>query len=196
VGFDRSQKGYIFYAPGSCQLYISRDILFDETFSSAIATTRRLHRDNLALRPVTSDIPMVNTTMEYTGGADNSMPPGADNASIEEGHNHDNDEHHNAPLESNSVDDIDYVPDFMHPDDDSSVSEDEFDDEDDNVSLTDDNIFNVEYPAPIEEPEISPQPIQTTVRRSSRIKKPNPRYATRLEVLNGLNQNKILLPMI
>jgi len=118
--------------------------------------------------------------MEYTGGADNSMPPGADNASIEEGHNHDNDEHHNAPLESNSVDDIDYVPDFMHPDDDSSVSEDEFDDEDDDVSLTDDNIFNVEYPAPIEEPEISPQPIQTTVRRSSRIKKPNPRYANQV----------------
>jgi transposase InsO family protein len=36
VGFELNQKGYVFYAPGSRQLYISNDIIFDETFSSTL----------------------------------------------------------------------------------------------------------------------------------------------------------------
>jgi hypothetical protein len=57
IGFDKIQKGYLFYSPASRQIYISGDVTFDETFSSTIATTWRLHRDNLALHPASSDIP-------------------------------------------------------------------------------------------------------------------------------------------
>ncbi len=67
VGFAENQKGYLFYSPASRQVYISADITFDEGFSSTIATTWRLHRDTLALRPAISDPPLVSTTLEHTG---------------------------------------------------------------------------------------------------------------------------------
>jgi hypothetical protein len=49
IGFAKNQKSYLFYSPASCQIYISGDMTFDESFSSTIAMTWRLNRDNLAL---------------------------------------------------------------------------------------------------------------------------------------------------
>jgi hypothetical protein len=63
----QNQKGYIFYTPASRQLYISADITFDEQFHSTIAHTWQLQRDSLALRPVSSDIPLPTTMLEHTG---------------------------------------------------------------------------------------------------------------------------------
>jgi len=71
VGFARNQKGYLFYSPASRQLYISGEITFDKAFTSTIATTWRLHRNNLALCPVNSNIPVVTMTLEHTGVVDN-----------------------------------------------------------------------------------------------------------------------------
>jgi hypothetical protein len=77
VRFDSSQKGYVFYAPGSRQLYISANILFDETFSTNITNTWKLHRDTLALCSISSSIPLCTTTLEHTGGVDDSVPTSA-----------------------------------------------------------------------------------------------------------------------
>jgi hypothetical protein len=49
ICFAKNQKSYLFYSPASCQIYISGDMTFDESFSSTIAMTWRLNRDNLAL---------------------------------------------------------------------------------------------------------------------------------------------------
>jgi hypothetical protein len=38
LSFDTNQKGYILYSPGSRQIYISGDVIFDEAFGTAIAT--------------------------------------------------------------------------------------------------------------------------------------------------------------
>jgi len=74
IGFAENQKGYLFYSPASRQIYISGDVTFDETFSSTNATTWRLHRDNLALRPATSDIPTLTITLEHTGTVEDTLP--------------------------------------------------------------------------------------------------------------------------
>jgi hypothetical protein len=39
VSLDDNKKGYKFFAPGTRQLHISGDMIFDESFTTAIATT-------------------------------------------------------------------------------------------------------------------------------------------------------------
>jgi hypothetical protein len=39
-GFKSHQKGFLVYTPGSQQMVISDDIIFGESFSTAIAATR------------------------------------------------------------------------------------------------------------------------------------------------------------
>ena len=73
----------MFYSPALRQLYISGDLLFDENFSSSIATTWKLHRDFLALRPISSEPPVVTTTLEHTRGVDDN--PHLSMAGVEEG---------------------------------------------------------------------------------------------------------------
>jgi len=84
IGFVDNQKGYLVYSPASRQIYVSGDVTFDETFSSTIATTWRPHRDHLALRPVTSHLPTISTTLEHTGAVPDNLPP-PPNAAVEEG---------------------------------------------------------------------------------------------------------------
>ncbi len=84
-----------------------------------------------------------------------------------------------APATGNAIDDDDDVPDLLHPDNDSSMSDSERDDEEegiDDLDLPDDLDF---YNTPIEE-DISPQPLSdpsSQPRRSTRVRKPNSRYA-------------------
>jgi hypothetical protein len=76
------------------------------------------------------------------------------NAGIEEGKNTSSAPHTtngNAHNDINDTNDINYVPDLLHPDDDSSVSKDEFD-----YDNYDDVILDMEQPITNEEPEISP----------------------------------------
>jgi transposase InsO family protein len=87
IGFAENQKGYLFFSPASCQIYVSGDMTFDKSFSSTIATTWHLHRDNLALRPTASDIPVVTTTLEHIGSVDNIRP----HCAVEEGENNNDD---------------------------------------------------------------------------------------------------------
>jgi hypothetical protein len=103
LGFDTNQKGYLFYSPGSHQIYISGDMIFDETFSTAIAATWQMHQDSLTFCPSQSHIPTSAMTMEQTGGinnfpsiteeGNNTTPPSHDDSSSDGSHTiaHDDD---------------------------------------------------------------------------------------------------------
>ncbi len=67
LGFPANQRGYLLYVPASREIVVSGDVLFDETFASAIATTWKPFHDSLTLRPKGSAIPDPNTLIESTG---------------------------------------------------------------------------------------------------------------------------------
>jgi len=67
IGFPPNQKGYLIFLPGSRTIAVSGDVMFDETFYSAIATTWRRFEDGIALQPERSAIPGPDTTVEMTG---------------------------------------------------------------------------------------------------------------------------------
>jgi hypothetical protein len=158
IGFDTNQKGYLFYSPGSRQIYISGDMLFDESFGTAIATTWQMHQDSLTLRPSQSDIPTIDATIEQTGAIDNFL------SIAEEGSN-------SNTINKDPLDDTTSSSDNNSHTSDIANTNDWDDDNDGNV------IPNFE--TMLEEfDDVSPQPITTApLRRSNRTHKPNPRYA-------------------
>jgi transposase InsO family protein len=191
IGFAENQKGYLFYSPASRQIYVSGDVTFDETFSSTIATTWRLHRDNLAIRPATSDIPIVTTTLEHTGSVDDTCP----NCAVEEGEKDEiNNDEPPPPLvpiaelpesalkqeqviaTSHNADEWDDdCPDLSDADDDSLSEADSFYDSDSDDDLDDDVIADLEQPGVAAEEDVSPQP--ANISRYGRVRRPNSRYA-------------------
>jgi hypothetical protein len=153
LGFHTNHKGYLIYSPGSHQIIISDDVIFDEHFSSAIATTWQQHQDSLALQPVHSFVPDITTTLEHTGAiADLQRTP------VEEGSNI------NTSTEEEEAEDN--TPSLCDAIDDDH---DEYDDDD------------VIAPASITTPAEDQTPMVldsiATTCRSTRIHKPNPRYA-------------------
>jgi hypothetical protein len=196
VGFAENQKGYLFYSPASRQLYVSADITFDETFSSTITTTWRLHRDTLALRPAMSDIPTVSTTLEHTGDVVNTIH------NAEEGNDNEIDAnavptapnanmpphvpvptpicHQSIAEHPDSCDDDDCPELAPHSNDDDSVSEADssYDSdlgEDDENDVLNDAVFDFTHSVPTIDEDTSPQPI--SVSRFGRVRKPNSCYA-------------------
>jgi hypothetical protein len=67
IGFPPNQKGYLIYLPASRTIAVSGDMMFDETFYSAIATTWHRFEDGIVFKPQCSIIPGPNTTLEATG---------------------------------------------------------------------------------------------------------------------------------
>jgi hypothetical protein len=67
IGFPPNQKGYLIFCPGSRQILVSDDVIFDESFQAAIATTWQQYQDSLSLKPVASHIPDIDTHLEHTG---------------------------------------------------------------------------------------------------------------------------------
>jgi len=179
VGMADNQKGYLFYSPASRQLYISGDITFDETFSSTIATTWRPHRENLALRPVTSSIPDVSTTLEHTGDVTTTLPPDVEEGEInEEEDSQNNAKQINVDHDDTTADDDcpDLVP--QHPNDDNSdASSDtsDFDSDDNDNDIDDDDILVLEQLAIPVDNVVSPQPVNLS--RYGRVRRPNSCYA-------------------
>ncbi len=151
-----NQKGYLIYSPGSRQIVISDDVVFDETFSSAIATTWQQHEDSLALQPLHSHIPDVTTTLEHTGTIEDIHP-----TSVEEGNKSTNT---TTPVDKDDEDDCPSLCDNV--DDDL----DEYD-EDDGTPPKD-------LPTPPVEAE-TPMVVDSSasLRQSTRLHKPNPKYA-------------------
>jgi hypothetical protein len=101
--FHMNQKGYLIYSTGSHQTLTSDNVIFDEgLFSSTIATTWQLHKDSLAVKPVTSYIPDVTATIEHTGTIADLTPRPIDEGKV--GSN-EADEEHDTPSLCDTVDD-------------------------------------------------------------------------------------------
>ncbi len=75
IGFANNQKGNLVYLPSTRQIAISADVLFDESFQTAIVTNWHQHQDSLASQPVLSFIPNINTTLESTGSIKDHPQP-------------------------------------------------------------------------------------------------------------------------
>ena len=50
VGIPEHQKGYLVYIPSTIQIISSYDVVFDESFSSALAYTSRTYSEVVAMR--------------------------------------------------------------------------------------------------------------------------------------------------
>jgi DNA primase len=138
---------------------------FDEMFVSAIAFTWQQHRDSLALRPVLSHIPTVTDTVEQTGAP-------TDPHFVEEGEH--NLESSLVPLEQENTDEQ------LEQEQDSVTSSQTSDSED---SSTPWEMINA-APLPDPEPFIMNN---SSLRRSSRQRKPNPKYANTAKAVAWAN---------
>jgi len=70
LGFNANNKGYLVYCPSSRTIVTSKDLTFDEYFSTAIATSWQQPKDAMELCPGATDVPLVNDTIERTGDID------------------------------------------------------------------------------------------------------------------------------
>ena len=50
VGIPQHQKGYLVYVPSTRKLILSYDVVFDESFSSALSYTSRPYSEAMAMR--------------------------------------------------------------------------------------------------------------------------------------------------
>jgi flagellar hook-associated protein FlgK len=83
IGFSLNQKGFLICSPGSRRILVSADVIFDENFYAAIATTWQQHHDSLALQPVSSYIPDATLCLEHTGTVEDN--PTLPSRPVEEG---------------------------------------------------------------------------------------------------------------
>ena len=59
VGIPYHQKVYLVYVPSTRKIISSYDVVFDESFSSALAYTPRPYSEALAMRPAVTYTPYV-----------------------------------------------------------------------------------------------------------------------------------------
>ena len=62
VGILHHQKGYLFYVPHRRQIISSYDVVFDESFYSALAYTSQPYAEAMAVRPSVSHIPYATSS--------------------------------------------------------------------------------------------------------------------------------------
>ena len=68
MGIPEHQKGYIVYVPSTRKLFPSYDVVFDESFSSALSYTSRPYSEAMAMRPEVTYTPYATSSKEQTGG--------------------------------------------------------------------------------------------------------------------------------
>jgi hypothetical protein len=123
IGFNWNQKGYIFYAPESCQIYISGDVLFDESFGAAMPPRGKCIRTvylSIQCNPVSLLLILTLSTLDPSLTSPSSPKRGTLTTitlNTETDNKVDNLPQHEA--------DDDNLPDLLHPNDDSSASNSE-----------------------------------------------------------------------
>jgi transposase InsO family protein len=182
IGLDSHQKGYFIYCPGSQSIVISDDVIFDEQFHSAIAHTWQKYHNGLAFRPLASFIPDVTTTLEHTGTISTDHTP------VEEGSNTTADEEgdNRFPQAVNTIAENfeDDCPDLVPHNHDDDNSESDYDDDsagsldDDTEDPYSDDLTHLLCPIAPEPEQDTPQPQSQQLCRSTRLRKPNPKYAS------------------
>ncbi len=173
-GFVTNQKDSMVFTTALQKVLISDNVIFDESFSTAIATKWQQHQDSLALKPALSYIPDAATCIKQTGAVENLptfIPP-----QVEEGTNPDKPAHNdndNLPELSNDASDSDSASD-----DDGSVAMD-----------NDDSLVPPSQLTTLQdiEPETETLIIiddGTSLHCSTRAQKTNPKYAGMAHTVN------------
>ena len=67
VGIPRHRKGYLVYVPSIRKLISSYDVMFDESFVSALLYTSRPYAEAMAMRPAVTYTPYATSSKEQTG---------------------------------------------------------------------------------------------------------------------------------
>ena len=67
VGIQQHQKGYLVYVPSNRKVIPSYDVMFDESFSSALSYTSRPYAEAMAMRPSVTYTPYATSSKEQTG---------------------------------------------------------------------------------------------------------------------------------
>ena len=67
VGILEHQKGYLVYVPSTRNIISSYDVVFDESFSSALAYVSRPYSEAMAMRPEVTYNPYATSSKEQTG---------------------------------------------------------------------------------------------------------------------------------
>ena len=67
VGIPQHQKGYLVYVPINRKVILSYNIVFDESFSSALSYTSRPYAEAMAMRPTVTYTPYATSSKEQTG---------------------------------------------------------------------------------------------------------------------------------
>ena len=67
VGIPEHQKGYLVYVPSTRKIISSYDVVFDKSFSSALAYTSRPYLEAMAMRPAVTYTLYVTSSKEHTG---------------------------------------------------------------------------------------------------------------------------------
>ena len=65
-GIPEHQKGYLVYVPSTRKIISSYDVLFDESFSSALAYTSQPYSGAMAMRPAVTYTPYATSSKEQT----------------------------------------------------------------------------------------------------------------------------------
>ena len=67
VGIPQNQKRYLVYIPSTRKIISSHDVVFDESFSSALAYTSRPYSEAMAMRPDVTYTPCATSSRGQTG---------------------------------------------------------------------------------------------------------------------------------
>ena len=67
IGIPHNQKGCLFYVPHKRNIISSYDVVFDESFSSALAYTSQPYAEAVDMRPYVSYIPYDTSSKEQSG---------------------------------------------------------------------------------------------------------------------------------
>ena len=67
VGIPQHQKGYLVYVPSTRKVILSYDVVFDESFSSALSYTSRPYAEAMAMRTTVKYTPYATSSKEQTG---------------------------------------------------------------------------------------------------------------------------------
>ena len=67
VGTSQHQKGYLVYVPSTRKVISSYDVVFDESFSSALSYTSRPYAEAMAMCPTVTYTPYATSFKEQTG---------------------------------------------------------------------------------------------------------------------------------
>ena len=67
VGIPQHQKGWLVYVPSNKKVISLYNVVFDESFSSALSYTSRTYAEVMAMRPTVTYTPYATSSKEQTG---------------------------------------------------------------------------------------------------------------------------------